>query len=102
MSAAKDPNSIGNVVVDLGYCTRCQVQEGLAAGAPLGEILVGLGYLTRHQLDWSLAYQKMERGHTNPEQMQAFVKQQHHGLVNDLRDITKGVQALTEKINGKS
>ena len=104
MSAAKDPSSIGNLVVELGYCKQCQIQEGLTAmnGAPLGETLVSLGYLTRHQLEWTLAYQGMERGHTNPEEVQAFVKKQHHGLADDLRDITKSVQALTEKINGKS
>lgn len=105
MSAADDPSSIGNLVVELGYCTKCQVEEGLAAMNGvllLGETLVKLGYLTQHQLKWVLDYQDMERRPCNTVQMHAFVQQQHHGLVDDLRDITEGMRALTKKINGKS
>lgn len=110
MTAANDPLSYGNLVVEMGFCTNDQVEEALAAvngsnGATpplLGEALVELGYLTKHQSEWVSVCQQSQRNPTpNEHRMHAFVQQQHLGLVDDLHDIAKDVQAMAAKINEK-
>lgn len=102
---ANNELSLGNIVVTMGYCTETQIAEGLTemnGTGWLGETLVSLGHLTQHQLDWALTYQGMERGQTKTHRVRAFVRQQHAGLVADLRDFTKEVHCLAAKINSKA
>lgn len=60
---------VGDILIELGACTREQLYEGLRKAAelvgngeyrPVGEILVNLGYVTREQLDESLRLQEAE------------------------------------------
>lgn len=99
-----DPSSLGNLIIELGYCTAGQIQEGLTTlnGSGLGEALIGLGHLTRYQLEWVLTRQGIDRKQVGGAQANAFMRKQLRGLAKDLHEGAIGVRALTAKINGKS
>lgn len=58
---------VGDILIEMGACTREQLYEGLRRAAELvakgeyrliGEILVDLGYISREQLDEALRQQE--------------------------------------------
>jgi hypothetical protein len=60
---------LGDILVEMGACTKEQLYEGLRKAAeivargeyrPIGEILVELGYITGEQLEAALRKQQEE------------------------------------------
>lgn len=101
--AVKNP-TIGILVVELGYCTNNQVQDGLAnmrGTRMLGEVLIGKGYLTQYQLDWALIWQRIDRKEAGQKAGYRFAREQHAYLLSDLRDVTASIKILTAKIIDK-
>ncbi len=95
---------IGTIVVELGYCTLAQVQDGLAKGPSdqlLGEALVAMGYLTQLRLDWVLEYQHSQRQPTSSH-ARAFVQKQHHAMVNDLKGINSDIRSFVAELGLKT
>jgi len=102
---AKDASLLGNIIIELGYCTEDQIRTSLATMGTqkLGEVLVYRKHLTQHQLEWALMYQSMEREEVNSTgpQIHAFIHKQRTNLVADLREVTKDMQALTAKVSAE-
>lgn len=57
---------VGDILIEMGACSRAQLYEGLRRAAelvgrgeyrPIGEILVDLGYVSREQLEAALGRQ---------------------------------------------
>lgn len=95
---------IGNVLISLGYCTPAQVKEGarhMNGTRRLGDVLIELEHVSERQLEWALICQSMENKETNGSAIYTFAKKQRTGLVDDLKDITTKMRALTAKINAK-
>ena len=95
---------IGTIVVEFGYCTLAQVQDGLAKRASnqlIGEALVALGYLTQLRLDWVLEYQRTQR-QPRSSHARAFVQKQHHDMVNDMKDINSDIRDFVTQLGLKT
>lgn len=90
-SAADDPASLGNILIQLGLITREQLDLALqkqAQAAPLGEILVGMGSITQSQLEWALVQQSLARGEKQAaERVLAY-------SATSLREVTKSFTEL--------
>ena len=63
--AKVDPNSIGNLAIEMGWCTPADIEEAMNVqrGRPrLGQILVDLGKLTEEQRIDLLIEQRLRKG----------------------------------------
>jgi hypothetical protein len=102
MDAAKDPNSIGNVLIKLGYCTQGDIDQAKQRMEELrmGETLVAMDVIDGAQLDHALKLQRMHREEMTPAEERAFAREQRQALVTELSEINGNAMAFVAKVNG--
>lgn len=79
--AENDRSSLGNILVDLGYCSRPQVHQAVAeqleaeefcAARPLGRLLLDANIITLDQLEQALLRQRVLRGQSDPDELKRY------------------------------
>jgi hypothetical protein len=79
--AENDRSSLGNIRVDLGYCSRPQVHQAVAEQSeaeqfdvdlPLGRLLIDANIITQDQLEQALLRQRVLRGQSDPNELKRY------------------------------
>ena len=74
--AGADETSLGNILVELGFISKEQLQEAIAVQRTrvpeIGGILVELGFITQEQLEEALLKQRILRGKAKPREVTDF------------------------------
>lgn len=84
--AQSDPNSIGNLAIEMGWCTLNDITEALAVQRKrlrLDQILVDLGKLTEEQRDDLWIEQRIRRGKkVSAEELRKHERRKFHRRVS--------------------
>lgn len=96
MTKKEDPTSIGSLLVDLGFCTRNEIDAALkrSNGLGIGETLEVMGVITPRQLEWALVYQRQQRGEASSEEVAKFARDQRAALVDEAGDVACSARNL--------
>lgn len=102
MSPAKDPNSIGNVLIQLGYCGQADIDQALVAMRErrMGETLVELKVIDHNQLKRARDLQRMRKKEMTHEEERAFASQERSQLLAELSEFNQNALAFASKVNG--
>lgn len=108
--AQKDRNSLGNILVDLGYCTEHDIKIALARQCngdrlkPIGELLVNAEVIARDQLEHALLRQRVLRGKEDPTSLKQFGtarrNQAFHEIAERFRDVANTSTLLAKETRG--
>lgn len=108
--AHRDHNSLGNILVDLGYCTEHDIKMTIAKQCngnslqPLGQLLVNAEIITQDQLDHALLRQRVLRGKEDPASLKRFGTSRRIEAFNEIadrfKDVAKTSTLLAEKTRG--
>lgn len=111
MPVSDDPNSLGNILISLRYCTREEVDTALAKmkeafaklrREQLAETLVGMKAVTIEQVSRAMKLQRMKRRQMNPQEEREFARDQRSALITELSEMQVNALAFAEKVNGGS
>jgi len=109
--AEQDENSLGNILVEMGFVTQAQLDEAVRIQkqkAPkIGEILVEMKILTEQQLEEAILYQRVRRGEASVAEETKFHGKRKRRLLkevtSELKQAAELSQVVTAKItNGKT
>lgn len=109
MPASDDPNSLGNILISLRYCTQADVNEALAKmkealaklkREQLAETLIGMGAVTTDQVSRAMKLQRMKRRQMSPQEEQEFKHGQRSALISELSEMQTNALAFCDKVNG--
>ena len=101
MPAADDPTSIGNVLINLGFCQPNDIQrvlEIMTNPKRMGELLMEMEIITPPQLEWALIYQRLLRRQATVADAKAFAHKQRIMLCTELKAVRGRALALADKI----
>lgn len=97
---ADDPTSIGNILIELGYCTQTDIDR--VRNKEMGDLLVAEEVITPTQLEWALVYQKVQRQEATTAETRQFAREQRSQLCAELNTVNDLTLALADKIqNGR-
>jgi len=94
----EDPNSIGNLAIELGYITLAELREAVQIQQqrlPLGKILIGMGKLTEDQLKDLLLEQAVRRGEITDRE--AIRRHQRSKMRHKMSQIKTGFRELRDE-----
>jgi hypothetical protein len=103
--ASRDITSLGNVLLDLGYCKKDElasaIEEQSESLPRLGELLITRGIITRDQLSHALLRQEVLRGKNDPSLLNQYGPCQRRQAIAEaakrLERIATSAQILAEK-----
>ena len=106
--AEKDQSSLGNVLVDLGYCSRPDVHDVLEKQLDtmplLGELLVSQNVITSDQLEHALLRQRVLRGEEDPQSLKRYGAERRRKAFDEVatrfRTVADSAGLLAEKAKG--
>jgi len=95
--AERDRTSLGNVLLELGYCTQADVAAALQeqCETPLGERLLDSNAITTRQLQHALLWQQVLRGQADTALLQPYGSEQFRAIdevVGRLRHIADAIR----------
>ena len=105
--AGRDTSSLGNVLVDLGYCSRDSVAQTLRQQIEsrplLGQMLIDQGIITPDQLDHALLRQQVLRGKDEPSKLKAYGAEPRRNALESVADrlkrIAESASILADKLH---
>lgn len=102
MPAADDPTSIGNILIELGFCSKTDIETALEKfeSQRMGEVLISMEVIDADQLDRALQLQRMKRRQMSPQEEREFAKRQRVALVTELSELQSNALAFAAKVNG--
>jgi hypothetical protein len=91
--AGRNISSLGTLLVELGYCSRDEVESIAQDTAPtkLGQRLVAKGVITQEQLDQALLRQGVLRGHAEAAELRIYGAGRRRKALKDITDRIKGI-----------
>lgn len=113
--AENDHSSLGNILVDLGYCSRLQVHEAVgkqlsteewcvAALPRLGRLLVDDAIITTEQLEHALLRQRVLRGQSDPSELKRYGTSTRNSAIGEVverfRGVAESAGVLAQKLKG--
>jgi len=103
--AERDITSLGNILIDLGYCTEAQkiaaIREQSTSMPLLGRLLVDKGVIDQEQLEHALLRQKVLRGHTPPSALKAYGTQKRRHMLNEVKEALNKIANSTRSFANK-
>lgn len=104
--ASKDKSSLGNILLELGYCTeeslRDVVMEQMEANPLLGKLMVIKGVINRNQLEHAIIRQRVLRGEADPMELKRFGHIQRRDAIKKMADrletTAQSADALAHKV----
>lgn len=93
--AERDASSLGNILTDLGYCSRDSIRQALKRQGPvkLGRTLLDERIVTPEQLEHALMRQRVLRGREEPSKLKAYGPD---GRRTALKQIAERLQAVAD------
>jgi hypothetical protein len=107
--AERDASSLGNILVDLGYCSRDDINiivnnPARSITSLLGERLVRADIITREQLEHALMRQRVLRGQEDPGALKRYGTEGRRRAFGEialrLRDVADSAGLLAQKLKG--
>jgi len=112
--AENDHGSLGNILVDLGYCNRVHVHEAVGEqlsaeewGVPpplLGRLLLDTNVITAEQLEHALLRQRVLRGQSDPTELKRYGTATRISALGEMaerfRGVAKSAGVLAQKLKG--
>lgn len=96
-AARKDPHSLGNVLIKLGYVNLEQIAAAVQrAGVRLGDALVEDGVINTAQLQAAVIHQEMLRGQRTPKDGLAMLMAEGTRVTES---VTAGFHSVTQLSN---
>lgn len=104
MPAADDPTSIGNILIELGFCEQHDIDVALdeIEQKRMGETLVAMDVIDADQLDRALKLQRLRRRQMSPREESEFRTGQRSALITELSELSANALAFASKFNGGS
>ena len=109
LDAAGNPNSLGRVLLDLGYITQLDLDAAITVQQQqeikLGIILMEMNMITKEQLHEGLVEQKIRAGTAKDHEVLNFTKNRlsrHKEILSqmseDLKELTKVSAIVSDKV----
>jgi len=102
-----DVSSLGNILVDLGYCTAGHIgqmlREQIESMPLIGQMLVERHIITSEQLEHALLRQQVLRGRDEPAKLKAYETNHRLKALSDMADrlqqTAESTSIIAEKLN---